>query len=311
MKFLHLGDSLPVRCSVSGASVLLSQIGLAAVPRLIHARSLIEHAVVSGCVLAGVFVLGRLCKRLLGVKASAPAVVILHAVFLWGVYLAVIRRAPAISLVMDVVLNLELGLIMFGMWRIMHSDPGWVEHDSIPVTDMESAPDAPTITLQGESEDRHLSRRVRHCRICKAHVKGYDHHCPAFGNCIGQHNHVLFLVLLVGFIITEVSYAACCYQYIIVNQVEEKFGTEMGLSGRLAISTMTFCLFQVTWQVFFLAWHVYCVCNNIKTDEWVNWAKYPEFHHNAQPHRDRLGIRFHNPYNKGVFRNLKGLCNQR
>ena len=32
------------------------------------------------------------------------------------------------------------------------------------------------------------SRRVRYCKSCKAYVKGFDHHCPAFGNCIGNYN---------------------------------------------------------------------------------------------------------------------------
>lgn len=27
--------------------------------------------------------------------------------------------------------------------------------------------------------------RVRYCNSCKASVRGFDHHCPAFGNCIG------------------------------------------------------------------------------------------------------------------------------
>ncbi|KAF8387997.1 hypothetical protein HHK36_026663 [Tetracentron sinense] len=54
--------------------------------------------------------------------------------------------------------------------------------------------------------------QVRNCRICKAYVKGFDHHCPAFGNCIGEKNHVLFMVFPVGFIIVEASYMVCSTQ---------------------------------------------------------------------------------------------------
>ncbi|CAM8949479.1 unnamed protein product [Rhodiola kirilowii] len=307
MSFRHFGDSLVVRCSVSCAFVLLSQFGLAAVPLFVSASSLIEHVALSGAVLAGAFGIGRWCKRLLGMKASAPASVILHLMFVWGVYMGVTREA--VSLLMDVVLNLELALIIFWMWRIMRSDPGWVAHDSISLRNLESETYAATIIVKGEFEDIVESRRIRHCKSCKAYVRGYDHHCPAFGNCIGQKNHLLFLVLLIGFITAEGSYAACCYQYIITTPIKEKIGIEMGLSGRLAISTMTFCLFQVIWQVLFLAWHMYCICNNIKTDEWVNWTKYPEFHRGPQPLPDQLGVRFHNPYNKGVLGNLKEFCN--
>ncbi|KAL7201734.1 hypothetical protein ACSBR1_033434 [Camellia fascicularis] len=55
-------------------------------------------------------------------------------------------------------------------------------------------------------------QRVRYCRHCKAYVKGFDHHWPAFGNCIGQKNRVLFIILLVGFVFTEASYVACSSQ---------------------------------------------------------------------------------------------------
>lgn len=32
--------------------------------------------------------------------------------------------------------------------------------------------------------------RVRYCKTCKRHIKGFDHHCPAFGNCIGRNKHL-------------------------------------------------------------------------------------------------------------------------
>ena len=36
--------------------------------------------------------------------------------------------------------------------------------------------------------------RTRHCQICNACVMIMDHHCPWMGNCIGIHNHKLFLL---------------------------------------------------------------------------------------------------------------------
>ncbi|KAJ6832650.1 palmitoyltransferase ZDHHC17-like [Iris pallida] len=47
---------------------------------------------------------------------------------------------------------------------------------------------------------------MRYCKICKTGVRGFNHHCSAFGNCIGQKNHRLFMVLLIGFVIVEASY---------------------------------------------------------------------------------------------------------
>jgi hypothetical protein len=39
--------------------------------------------------------------------------------------------------------------------------------------------------------------RVRQCNWCKANIRGYDHHCPAFGTCIG--------------IIFQVPCVYCCF----------------------------------------------------------------------------------------------------
>lgn len=36
------------------------------------------------------------------------------------------------------------------------------------------------------SQGSALLKRVRYCKSCKAYIKGFDHHCPAFGNCIGN-----------------------------------------------------------------------------------------------------------------------------
>lgn len=43
----------------------------------------------------------------------------------------------------------------------------------------------------------------------------------------------------------------------------------------------------VACQVVFLMWHLYCVCFNIRTDEWVNWKRYPEFQ--LTIHKQELG----------------------
>ncbi|ONL96584.1 Palmitoyltransferase AKR1 [Zea mays] len=51
--------------------------------------------------------------------------------------------------------------------------------------------------------------RVRQCTWCKANIRGYDHHCPAFGTCIGQKNHRLFMALLTGFVVAESTYTMC------------------------------------------------------------------------------------------------------
>uniref|UniRef100_A0A6N2L8D1 S-acyltransferase n=1 Tax=Salix viminalis TaxID=40686 RepID=A0A6N2L8D1_SALVM len=152
-----------------------------------------------------------------------------------------------------------------------------------------------------------LLKRVRYCKSCKAYIKGFDHHCPAFGNCIGQNNYVLFMILLVGFLTTEASYIVCSSQFSRGSQILDGTWFETDLAGSLVVSTVLFSLLQVIWQVVFFTWHLYCICFNIRTDEWINWKKYPEFQLviQSQPGESFTRVMFKNPYDNGYLQNVK------
>lgn len=108
------------RCTVSFISVLLSQLALSLVPRFFSASPLFIQLILSGplsistfyiymymrligfetvggfcgfvaLVLLVVVGLGRCSKRLLGVSGSASAFVFFNILFIWAVYLAVLR----------------------------------------------------------------------------------------------------------------------------------------------------------------------------------------------------------------------------
>ncbi|KAA8543897.1 hypothetical protein F0562_021926 [Nyssa sinensis] len=270
-------------------------------------------------VLLAVAGFGRCCKGLLRVRGSAPAFVFFNILFVWGVYIAVIRKV--ISPLMDIAFHVELVVLVIGLHSILSSNPGFVSSGSScldklvnsPVSDVEAHPEElepSTCGTRCEFLAEGISasiQRVRHCRHCKAYVKGFDHHCPAFGNCIGQENHVLFIFLLVGFIISEASYVACSSQFASKSHILDGTRLETSLSGNLAISTMLFSLLQVLWQGVFLIWHIYCICFNIRTDEWINWKRYPELQQLVQPQPGETitEMRFINPYDKGVLRNVK------
>ncbi|XP_057956063.1 probable protein S-acyltransferase 6 isoform X3 [Malania oleifera] len=305
------------RCMISCFFVIITHFTLSMILRFSAPSSLLTLLPLSALVLLVVAGFGRFCRRLLGVSASASAFVFFNMLFIWGVYIAVVRQA--ISPLMNIVVNGELVMLLTGLCSIISSDPGVVKDETShtdklvggSVSEVEAQceelePSAGGILHEDLAEESTISR-VRYCRSCKAYIKGFDHHCPAFGNCIGQKNHVLFMVLLVGFVITETSYVVCCFQFATQARVFDKTGLESGLSGNLSISTMLFSLLQVLWQVVFLAWHIYCVCVNIKTEEWINWKNYPEFQLSIQPQPGQTftEMRFRNPYNKGVLRNLK------
>ncbi|KAM7527793.1 hypothetical protein LguiB_031203 [Lonicera macranthoides] len=297
-------QSIIGRFVVTLISVFFTQFALLMVPHFFPISSLLPLLSLSVLVLVAVAGSGRCCKGLLGVRASAPAFVFINILFVWSVYMIVVRKAISSSL--DITFNMELVMVVIGLCRILSSDPGFVTYGSSGLnklvnssfSDVEAQPESPVSVL-----------RVRYCKYCKVHVKGFDHHCPAFGNCIGEKNHVLFIVLLVGFIISEASYVACSSQFAAKSHIMDGTRRKHSLSANLAISTMLFSLLQVLWQVVFLMWHIYCVCFNIKTDEWVNWKKYQEFQliTQIQPQPGQLitETRFTNPYNKGILQNLK------
>ncbi|THG04401.1 hypothetical protein TEA_029249 [Camellia sinensis var. sinensis] len=322
--------------------------------------------------LLGVTGVGRCCKRLVGVGASAPAFVFFNIIFIWGVYIGLVRQV--ISPLLDVILNAEFFMLVIGLCSILTTDPGYVTNES---SHHNQLVESPVSVFEAHSEVANVEKpfqldmintdieiiywcrnwclqlvtfpmssllknfielwccfisfsilprcrgpaevatctciysqlprfsgnsiplqRVRYCRHCDAYVKGFDHHCPAFGNCIGKKNHVLFIILLVGFVFTEASYVACSSQFATKFQIMDNIGGLTSSSRNLAISTMLFSLLQVLWQV-------YIVSSPIQ----INWKRYPEFHLTVQSEPGQTSseseTRFTNPYDKGILWNVK------
>lgn len=212
--------------------------------------------------------------------ASAPALVFFNLIFIWAVYIFIVRQA--IPYFISIVFNIEVTLLILGVCSILSSDPGLVTHGS---SDANKLIETKAFGVEAHNEGSALLKRVRYCKSCKAYIKGFDHHCPAFGNCIGQNNYVLFMILLAGFLTTEASYIVCSSQFSRGSQI---------LGG--------------TWfEGVFFTWHLYCICFNIRTDEWINWKKYPEFQFviQSQPGESFTGVMFKNPYDNGYLQNVK------
>jgi len=233
------------------------------------------------------------------VAASAPLFVLFNILLLWGVYLFVIRRET--SSLLDMLINAECALLLWGLYRILSGDPGIVACDS---SYLEEAGCKDFVEAICSSEKLPMLSRVRQCTWCKANIRGYDHHCPAFGTCIGQKNHRLFMALLTGFVVAESTYTMCSTKYITRCISSGTIRPENPVSLNMVISTMLFSILQVLWQIAFLMWHIYCICFNIKTDEWINWKKYPEFQMKEQPRSDSE-VKFVNPYDKGMLCNIR------
>ncbi|KAM5583689.1 hypothetical protein ABKV19_003526 [Rosa sericea] len=302
------------RCIVSCIFVFLTHLALSVIPRFFSAFSFLTQLALSAPLLLLLVGFGGWCRRtLLRAKASAPAFVFFNILFIWEFYFSVIR--PAVPQLHDVVFNCGVVFLFIGLYSILTSDPGIVTNGSAsPDQTMESSLSQvdkelePLASGLGHelTHDSGLLMRVRYCKTCKAYIKGLDHHCPAFGNCIGQNNHPLFLILLFGFIGTEASYLACSSLFVAKSGILDR-PSELTLSESLAVSTILFTILQLLWQVVFVIWHIYCVCAKIRTDEWIKWKKYPEFQLVIPPKAglNFRNIRFWNPYDKGIVQNVK------
>ncbi|KAI3811594.1 hypothetical protein L1987_21320 [Smallanthus sonchifolius] len=298
------------RITVSIVCVCFAQFALYLLSSFFNSSNIIALLFLSVMVLLGLTVTGRRFKRLFGLRGSAPAFVFTNILFIWCVYLVVIQQAT--SFLLDIIFNAELIVLLIGLYRsvcvleldypnesvlggrVISGDPGFVNYEPISNTEtyLEGS-ELPTSDIYEGSpsvESSLLLQRVRYCKHCHAHVKGFDHHCPAFGNCIGQNNHLLFMTLLGGFIIAEACYIVGASQIVTSRTLDS--------DGRKQV---------VLWQAAFLAWHIYCGCFNIRTDEWMHWKKYPEFQHIIHPQPGETGTVtwFRNPYDKGIGQNLK------
>uniref|UniRef100_A0A6N2L6B9 Uncharacterized protein n=1 Tax=Salix viminalis TaxID=40686 RepID=A0A6N2L6B9_SALVM len=67
-------------------------------------------------VLVFVLGLGRWCRRIVGVYASAPALVLFNLIFIWAVYIFIVRQA--IPYFINIVFNIEVTLLFLGVCRL-------------------------------------------------------------------------------------------------------------------------------------------------------------------------------------------------
>ncbi|XVF20710.1 hypothetical protein REPUB_Repub12eG0026100 [Reevesia pubescens] len=116
----------------------------------------------------------------------------------------------AILRFIDILFNGEMIMLIIGLCRIMVKDPSFVAQESFCLDVLDESSVLGVQETYNESSV--LQKRVRYCKNCRAYVQGCDHHCPAFWNCFGLKNYFLFMLILVGFIITETFYIVCSSQ---------------------------------------------------------------------------------------------------
>lgn len=89
--------------------------------------------------------------------------------------------------------------------------------------------------------------RSRHCNYCNRCIQEFDHHCLYLSSCIGLHNRVEFLLMLIGLALTGIY--SLIYQNLIdqnnrPNWVVHQFSQLLGLVNFLSGFLGAFCVLK-------------------------------------------------------------------
>ncbi|KAG8184534.1 hypothetical protein JTE90_012623 [Oedothorax gibbosus] len=128
--------------------------------------------------------------------------------------------------------------------------------------------------------------RAKHCRVCNRCVRHFDHHCPYIYNCVGLNNRIWFLVFSLTIALNctvTVFFAAACiweegWQYTYIIGLLEAL-LFCGIGWVLSGSTVLYAAYNLT------------------MNEAFNYHRYRYL-------KDSDG-HYHNPFNRGVFENVK------
>ncbi|KAM6547774.1 hypothetical protein CsatB_019450 [Cannabis sativa] len=128
--------------------------------------------------------------------------------------------------------------------------------------------------------------RASHCSICNNCVQKFDHHCPWVGQCIGLRNYPYFIMFI------STSTIMCIYVFVFswISILRERSIIWVVMSRDiLSVILIVYC-FIVVWFVGGLTFfHFYLICTNQTT--------YENFRYRYDKKK--------NPFNKGIFGNLK------
>lgn len=129
----------------------------------------------------------------------------------------------------------------------------------------------------------HVPRPVRskHCRVCRACVRVFDHHCMWIANCVGEGNHRAFVSALCIYLVAACWVLPLEIGYIVEGYDVAKLGLfSFGgyyaafLRARLVLGILTFHLFGCAFVTYLLVPQVMFILRNYTVNESLSGARY-------------------------------------
>eukprot|EP00301_Raphidiophrys_heterophryoidea_P006582 c12645_g1_i2.p1 GENE.c12645_g1_i2~~c12645_g1_i2.p1 ORF type:complete len:447 (+),score=86.17 c12645_g1_i2:728-2068(+) len=150
--------------------------------------------------------------------------------------------------------------------------------------------------------------RSKHSSITNRCIARFDHHCPYVSNDVGLGNQVYFVMFLWSVTMTTGAGIFLFYDRLFVTGFPTEFLTpELGWFDKTLLAfgeqPALFIMYlldigvEMTVGGLFLSMAMHVV-TNLSTNESINWHKYKHF-------IDKSQNRFHNPFNRGLFTNIR------
>ncbi|KAJ1982260.1 palmitoyltransferase akr1 [Dimargaris xerosporica] len=196
---------------------------------------------------------------------------------------------------------------LYSFYRTVFMDPGFIPK---PADRTFTAYHVERLLAQGRLDPQHFCitclvakpLRSKHCRLCDRCVAKFDHHCPWIFNCIGAHNHRLFLVYVASMAASIVLFTVLTFRYLAAqNAPYERIPGQPcywgpGVCGAFQLDGWS--LYLALWDLVHLSWSTFLLCSQgylvataQTTNESFNSRRYAHFYtgESAVPETSQFG----------------------